>query len=139
MKPFVYPLAFEQRLITPASLLDDSPAEIPTVGGLYLPHNHDHTYAGWISARTALDASLNVPAVRVGALLGSDALATRLNAFGSELPEPGGFYGSSVALGSADVSLLALTNAYRALANGGVVSPITRCPTTAAVRSATAR
>jgi penicillin-binding protein 1C len=30
LKPFVYGLAFERRLITPASLLDDSPAQIPT-------------------------------------------------------------------------------------------------------------
>ncbi|MEP6557074.1 MAG: penicillin-binding protein 1C [Burkholderiales bacterium] len=124
LKPFVYQLAFEQRLITPASLLDDSPAQIATTSGLYLPQNYDRTFAGWISARTALGASLNVPAVRVGTLLGADALATRLNAFGFALPQPGGFYGSSLALGSADVSLLALTNAYRALANGGVVSPV---------------
>ena len=30
LKPFVYELAFEQRLITPAILLDDSPAQIAT-------------------------------------------------------------------------------------------------------------
>ncbi len=128
LKPFVYGLAFEQRLLTPASLLDDSPAQIATAGGLYLPQNYDHSYAGWISARTALGASLNVPAVRVGALLGPDALAARLNAFGLALREPAGYYGSSLALGSADVTLLALTNAYRALAGGGVVSPVTLDP-----------
>ena len=63
-----------------------------------------------------------MPAVRVGVLLGPDALFARLNAFGLALPESGGFYGQSLALGSADVTLLALTNAYRALANGGVFS-----------------
>jgi penicillin-binding protein 1C len=40
------------------------------------------------------------------------------------LPQPGGFYGNSLALGSADVTLLALTNAYRSLANGGLYSPV---------------
>ena len=128
LKPFLYQLAFEQRIITPASLLDDSPAQIATAGGLYLPQNYDHAYAGWISARTALGSSLNVPAVRIGGLLGPDALAARLNAFGLALPEPGSFYGASLALGSADVTLLALTNAYRALANGGVVSPVALDP-----------
>ncbi|SHM81015.1 penicillin-binding protein 1C [Rhizobacter sp. OV335] len=123
LKPFVYELAFERRLITPASLLDDSPAQLATTNGLYLPQNYDHAFKGWISARTALGASLNVPAVRVGAILGPDALVERLNALGLALPETGGFYGHSLALGSADVSLLALTNAYRTLANGGMFSP----------------
>ncbi len=124
LKPFIYALAFEKKLITPASLLDDSPAQIATQNGLYLPQNYDHDFKGWISARTALGASLNVPAVRVGALLGPDALVERLNALGLALPQPGGFYGSALALGSADVTLLALTNAYRALANGGLYAPV---------------
>ena len=120
LKPFVYELAFEKKLITPATLLDDSPTQIATASGLYLPQNYDHAFKGYISARTALGASLNVPAVRTGTMLGADALFTRLNAFGLTLPESGGYYGASLALGSADVTLLALTNAYRALANGGV-------------------
>jgi penicillin-binding protein 1C len=120
LKPFVYELAFEQRFITPATLLDDSPAQLATASGLYLPQNYDRQFKGWVSARTALGASLNVPAVRVGAMLGADPLFARLNAFGLALPESGGYYGASLALGSADVTLLALTNAYRALANGGV-------------------
>ena len=120
LKPFVYELAFEQRFITPATLLDDSPAQLATASGLYLPQNYDRRFKGWVSARTALGASLNVPAVRVGAMLGADPLFARLNAFGLALPESGGYYGASLALGSADVTLLALANAYRALANGGV-------------------
>jgi penicillin-binding protein 1C len=124
LKPFVFALAFEQKLITPASLIDDSPAQLATGNGLYLPQNYDHDFKGWVSARTALGASLNVPAVRVGAMLGPDALAQRLNAFGLALPQPGGYYGSALALGSADVTLLALTNAYRALANGGLFTPV---------------
>ena len=64
LKPFVYELAIEKRLITPASLLDDSPAQIATGAGLYLPQNYDHALKGFVSARTALGASLNVPAVR---------------------------------------------------------------------------
>ncbi len=124
LKPFVYELAFERRLITPASLIDDSPAQIATQSGLYLPQNYDHDFKGWVSARTALGASLNVPAVRVGAMLGPDALVARLNALGFALPQPGGYYGNSLALGSADVTLLALTNAYRAFANGGLYAPV---------------
>lgn len=122
IKPFVYQLAFERRLLTPASLVDDSPAQIATAAGLYLPQNYDREFKGWVSVRTALGNSLNVPAVRTGAMLGPDALFARLGAFGLALSESGGYHGHALALGSADVTLLSLTNAYRTLANGGVYS-----------------
>jgi penicillin-binding protein 1C len=135
LKPFVYELAFERRLVTPASLIDDSPAQIATANGLYLPQNYDHDFKGWVSARTALGASLNVPAVRIGAMLGPDALVERFNALGLALPQGGGYYGNALALGAADVSLLALTNAYRTLANGGLFSPLAAGTGTAGVRT----
>ena len=124
LKPFIYALAFEKKLITPASLLDDAPTQIATQSGLYVPQNYDREFKGWVSARTALGASLNVPAVRVGAMLGPDAVLERFNALGLALPQNAGYYGNALALGGAEVSLLALTNAYRVLANGGVVSPV---------------
>ncbi len=123
LKPFVYQLALERRLITAASLLEDAPTQLDTGHGLYLPQNYDRRYRGWVSARAALGSSLNMPAVQLGTMLGADALHERLNAWGLGIAETGGYYGASLALGSPDVSLLALTNAYRALANGGVYSP----------------
>ncbi|WP_428420194.1 penicillin-binding protein 1C [Methylibium sp.] len=134
LKPFVYALAFEQRLITPATLIDDAPTQIATRSGLYLPQNYDREFKGWVSARAALGASLNVPAVRVAAMLGPDALFERLNAFGLALPESGGYYGHALALGGADVTLLALTNAYRTLANGGLYAPVRLTDPRAALR-----
>jgi len=122
LKPFLYELALEKRLITAASLLDDSPAQIRTPTGLYLPQNYDRHFRGWVSARSALGNSMNVPAVRVGLMVGVDSFFDRLNALGLNLPENGGYFGPSLALGSAEVTLLGLTNAYRALANGGVYS-----------------
>lgn len=122
LKPFVYELAFEQRLITPASLLDDAPTGIATADGVYRPQNYDRRFKGRVSARTALGASLNIPAVRVGRMLPPDALHHRLRELGLALAEPAGWYGASLALGSADVTLLALANAYRALANQGLYS-----------------
>ncbi len=119
LKPFLYQLAIERRLITAASLLDDSPAQVATGGGLYIPQNYDKQYRGWITARAALGNSINVPAVRLSLMLTPESVLERLNALGLQLPETGGFYGPSLALGSADVTLLGLTNAYRTLANGG--------------------
>jgi penicillin-binding protein 1C len=124
LKPFVYAMAFEQRLLTPASLLHDAPVQLPTGAGLYIPQNYDRRFKGWVSVRTALGNSLNVPAVRAGALLGPDQLAQRLNQLGLGLKEAGGFYGPGLALGSAEVTLRDLANAYRALANGGLWSPV---------------
>jgi penicillin-binding protein 1C len=60
----------------------------------------------------------------VGALLDSEALFTRLNALGFALPHQAGYYGPALALGGADVTLLALANAYRTLANSGMHSGV---------------
>ena len=125
LKPFLYAQAIAERRITAASLLDDSGTQIQTSDGLYIPQNYDHQFKGWVSARTALAASLNVPAVRVLAMVSPDAFHQQLRAVGLPLKESGDFYGYSLALGSAEVSLLNLTNAYRALANGGRTSPTT--------------
>jgi penicillin-binding protein 1C len=124
LKPFLYAQAFERRLITPASLLDDSPTQVMAASGLYRPQNYDRRFHGWVSARTALASSLNVPAVQLATQLGPDALFDRLNAHGLALAHSGGFHGPALALGSAEVTLLALTNAYRSLANGGRWSPV---------------
>jgi penicillin-binding protein 1C len=123
LKPFLYAQAIAQKRLTAASLIDDSAAQIPTASGLYIPQNYDRSFKGWVSVRTALGASLNVPAVRALVMVSPDAFAQQLRALGLPLKNEGDFYGYSLALGSADVSLLSLTNAYRALANGGRCSP----------------
>ena len=125
LKPFLYALAFERRDLTAASLLDDSPLALTTSNGLYVPQNYAPDFRGWVSSRMALGGSLNVPAVRTLVRVGADAFRDRLVDFGfRSLIENGDYYGFSLALGSADVSLLMLANAYRALANGGEWSPL---------------
>ncbi|MES2243021.1 MAG: penicillin-binding protein 1C [Pseudomonadota bacterium] len=119
LKPFLYAQAIAERRITAASLLEDSSSQIPTAGGLYIPQNYDRQFKGLVSSRTALGASLNVPAVRTLVMVSPDAFHKQLRAVGLPLKETGDYYGYSLALGSSEVSLLALTNAYRALANGG--------------------
>jgi penicillin-binding protein 1C len=129
LKPFLYELAIEQRLLTAASLLDDSPLDIVTPAGLYVPQNYDREFKGLTSLRFALSGSLNVPAVRTLALLGPDLFAERLRALGfGQIREEGEHYGYSLALGSAEVTLWQLVNAYRTLANGGVASPLHLVP-----------
>ena len=49
LKPFLYGLAIEKRLLTAASMLDDSPLHIPTERGLYVPHDYDHRLWGMMA------------------------------------------------------------------------------------------
>ena len=129
LKPFLYGLALERRYLTAASLLGDSPVSLETTTGLYIPQNYDRDFKGRVSARTALASSLNVPAVRTLILVGVEALRDRLVDLGyAGLTESGEYYGYSLALGSAEVSLLEQVNAYRTLANGGVWSPLRFLP-----------
>jgi penicillin-binding protein 1C len=125
LKPFLYALAIESRLLTAASILDDSPLAVTTPAGLYVPQNYDHAFKGQVSLRQALASSLNVPAVRTLTLVGYESFYRRLKALGfATLTRDADHYGYSLALGGAEVTLVQLTNAYRALANGGVVTPV---------------
>ena len=129
LKPFLYALAFERRSLTPASLIEDAPLSLDTGNGLYVPQNYEPHYRGWVSARLALAGSLNVPAVKTLVRLGPERFHQRLQQSGfASLKESGDWYGYSLALGSADVSLLMLANAYRSLANAGQWSPLRATP-----------
>jgi len=120
LKPFLYGLALEQRLLTAASILDDSPLALTTEAGLYVPQNYDKDFKGPVTVRMALASSLNVPAVRTLMLVGLAPFRDRLQDVGLEtIDRPGDYYGYGLALGSAEVTLLQLTNAYRTIANGG--------------------
>ncbi|MGN1056132.1 MAG: penicillin-binding protein 1C [Comamonas sp.] len=124
LKPFLYAQALEEGRLTAASLLEDSPAQIATPSGLYIPQNYDRRFKGWVSVRAALGGSLNVPAVKTLVMVTPDAFFSRLRALGIPLRESGGYYGYSLALGSAEMPLLHLTNAYRVLANQGRYTPV---------------
>jgi penicillin-binding protein 1C len=125
LKPFLYAQAIEKGYLTPASILDDSPVQLDTASGLYVPQNYDKGFKGPVSARSALAGSLNVPAVRTLLLVGVDTFRDRLWDTGYRgLVEDGDYYGFSLALGSAEVTLLEQADAYRSLANGGRWAPV---------------
>ncbi|PZP06025.1 MAG: penicillin-binding protein 1C, partial [Sphingomonas hengshuiensis] len=125
LKPFLYAQAIERGYLTSASILDDSPVQLDTATGLYVPQNYDRDFKGPVSARTALAGSLNVPAVRTLLLVGVEPFRDRLWDTGYRgLSEDGQYYGFSLALGSAEVTLLEQVAAYRSLARGGRWSPL---------------
>lgn len=128
LKPFLYGMAFEARWLTPASLLDDSPVDVPQTVGDYRPENYDERFRGLVPARTALAASLNVPAVRVLLTVGEQRFVERLSRLGFAGLERPDYYGPSIALGSADVRLWELATAYHALARQGRVRQLSLIP-----------
>lgn len=118
IKPFVYATAFDLNILDLESLVDDSPADFSLSDGrVYHPKNYDYQFRGRVSAAEALASSLNVPAVRTIELVGEQKVLENLGKLGFTDLESSEFYGPSLALGSVDISLWQLTNAYRHLAN----------------------
>jgi penicillin-binding protein 1C len=126
LKPHLYAQVIEHGWLTAASILDDSPVQLDTASGLYVPKNYDRSFKGPVSVRHALAASLNVPAVRALVIDDVQQFRDRLWALGYHgLVEDGEYYGFSLALGSAEVSLVEQANAFRTFANLGQWSPVT--------------
>lgn len=117
-KPFVYAAAFENGY-TPADTLFDAPIALPGADGRasYSPLNYYRRYYGIITLRRALEASVNVTAVKLQHLVGTAAVVDVAKRCGisSELPPY-----PSLSLGAADLVPMELAKAYAAFANLGV-------------------
>ncbi len=124
LKPFLYGLAFERRLLEPDTLLLDTPYERASPRGVYRPGNYDARFRGAVRASAALAGSLNIPALRVIDLVGKGPFAARLERLGIPVDGAAGYYGESLALGSLDVTLWNLVGAYAALGRGGDWRPL---------------
>jgi penicillin-binding protein 1C len=129
LKPFVYALAFDNGLAHPETMLEDR----PTRYGGYAPENFDLTFQGMVTARTALQHSLNVPVVELLSALGPQRFVSRLRAGGADiaLPKDGGAPGLAVGLGGLGITLHDLTTLYAGLARGGEAVPLTHRPRSA--------
>jgi penicillin-binding protein 1A len=118
-KPIIYAAALE-RGFGAADLLDDSPLTVPVDRTrTWRPENFTKTYQGPVTVRKALAWSLNAPTVRLFQKIGIDEtirFAKKLGIKTPLTPVP------SLALGSADLTLLELTSAYAVFAGHGVRS-----------------
>lgn len=129
IKPFTYLATFERErdYWTPATLVEDVRTEFDDGPGKppYVPRNYDGQEHGWVSVRSALANSYNIPAVKALQLVGVDALLNMASRFGLDtLTRPDHPpYGLALTLGGGEVTLLELTGAYGALANAGVRVP----------------
>ncbi|UZF91683.1 penicillin-binding protein 1C [Bosea sp. NBC_00550] len=122
LKPFIYALAFDNGIAHPETMLEDRPARY----GIYIPENFDMTFQGMVSARKALQLSLNVPAVELLSALGPQRFVSRLRDAGIALamPKESGAPGLAVGLGGLGITLQDLTRAYVGLARGGELVPL---------------
>lgn len=123
LKPFIYALAFESGLAHPETLLDDRPSRY----GIYQPENFDLAFQGTVTARKALQLSLNVPAVELLNELGPARLLARLRDTETAIALPKeAAPGLAVGLGGLGITLTDLTRLYSGLARGGSVPNLKR-------------
>ncbi len=129
LKPFIYGMAFDGLKAHPGSLLRDAAARFDD----YAPHNFDGTESGDVTAREALQRSLNLPAVTVLDRLGPILFTERFRSAGLRLDLGSGDAAPAlpIALGGVGTTLDTLVEAYMELAGGGFAVPLRERPGTA--------
>jgi penicillin-binding protein 1C len=119
LKPFIFGMGFEDRIILPETVVLDLPMRF----GDYAPTNFDPGYSGEVSVREALQRSLNIPAVQMLDQVGPARFAARLRQAGAPLrfDDPTVLPSLAVALGGGGTTLLDLVRLYAGIARGGVL------------------
>ncbi len=123
LKPIEYALAFEKGY-TPATVIMDVKTVFPDQGGKeYIPDNYDSKFRGPIQLRFALGNSINIPAVKLQAIVGLKDFLTKASVMGLATLSPSEEnlkrFGLSISLGGGEVTLVDLTKAYSVFARGG--------------------
>lgn len=120
LKPFIYALAIDQGLIHPNTVLRD----VPHSFGSYNPENFDNDFAGPIKAKDALVLSRNIPAITLADQLREPSLYQFLQQADVQHLKSEAYYGLSLVLGGAELSMQELSGLYAALANEGLWQPL---------------
>ena len=116
LKPFIYGLAFDNLVLHPASRMQDE----ATTFGDYAPRDFEGSFLGAVTARDALQMSLNIPAVMVLERVGPLAFTLSLQNAGAHLAFPTRDAPSlPVALGGLGISLSDIAMLYAGIAEGG--------------------
>ncbi len=121
IKPILYAIALDDNLISPATVIWDTPITYETSPGVgYSPRNYDGKYHGPVTARYALANSYNVPAVKLLDGVTVDRMVERGQEMGLEsLNRSGVYYGLSLTLGGGEITLLELASAFHIFDNQG--------------------
>ncbi len=123
IKPVTYATALAKGY-TAATLLMDTHTIFPNQGGKdYEPHDYDGKWHGPVQVRFALANSLNIPAVKMLAMVGVKNMLTTAYNMGISTLAPTddnvNRFGLSITLGGGEVKMIDLASAYSAFANGG--------------------
>jgi penicillin-binding protein 1C len=114
LKPFLYALALDRGVITPATPMDDLQRGPDGIG------NADDHFLGPMLPRRALANSRNVPAVQLLEQVGLDEGYAFFESLGlHDGILPASHFGLGLAIGGAPTSLQQLVRAYSALAGDG--------------------
>lgn len=116
-KPIVYLTAFNLGIITPDSIVQDSPICFNNGYSNWCPHDWDGKFMGTMTARQALTLSRNAPTVRIGLKMGIDPVIDTARKLGIESPIDRNL---SSLLGSAGISPYEVLTAFSTIARGGV-------------------
>jgi penicillin-binding protein 1C len=121
LKPFLYALAIDRGLASPAHLV----ADVPQSYGTYRPRNFDETWNGLVTMREALARSLNLPFVDLLARFGVEPFLAELARAGVRSPrQVPGHYGLSLVAGGIEATPLEIAGLYATLAAGGRHRPL---------------
>ncbi|MEM9495119.1 MAG: penicillin-binding protein 1C [Pseudomonadota bacterium] len=123
LKPFIYGAAFDDGLISGATVIEDMPRSF----GGYTPENFDRAFRGDVRAREALQHSLNLPAVALLDRVGASRFVGLLKAAGVGLKTEktaDGRPGLAIALGGAGVTASEVAALYAGLADEGRARPL---------------
>jgi penicillin-binding protein 1C len=133
LKPFIYAMAFDELAAHPETMMPDVALRF----GDYAPKNFDGHFRGQVSAREALQSSLNIPAVALLDRVGPLRFVQRLSEAGITLafPAEAKAPGLPVALGGVGISLEGLVTLYADLAQEGAAAPLSFDDTNAGASS----
>lgn len=113
LKPFLFALMLKNGVILPNTLV----ADIPTQISGFSPKNFNKGYDGAVPAGNALARSLNIPAVRMLQTYGLNKFHHQIAQIGlTSIDKSSGYYGLSLILGGAEVTLWELSSAYASMA-----------------------
>lgn len=115
-KPFVYAAALDLGY-SPNDTIKDAPYCLNIPGsGEWCPRNYTNKFYGDVTLTTALEKSLNIPAVKISESVGRALVSQVATQFGiaSDLA-----VGPALALGASESTLIEMTGAYAGILNGG--------------------
>ncbi len=125
IKPLNYALGIETKIITPSTMLLDTPICFDQIGQAdYCPKNYDNTFRGLTQIRFALGNSYNIAAVKVLALNSLEGFISFGRKMGITTWEDPSRYGLSITLGGGEVMMTDMATAFGVFANQGVKVPL---------------